>query len=225
MPPRRHPRAYPEPVTDTPPAHPVLADLDWPLRTAHLVLRPARPEDAAAIWPWYGREDVQEYTTTRPADLAAMQDWWDEPSRLASTLVAERDGVIVATGMIKVQDAWGQSDVAEQARGTLAELGWTVDPGRQGEGIGTELAAALLDVAVDGLGVRRVVAECFAVNTASRRVMEKIGMRLEALHREDSLHRSGRWMDGATYAILASEHTAGARMTGSDETAPHQETR
>lgn len=184
-----------------------LADLDWPLRTDRLLLRPAVPADAEAIWPWYQRADVQEYTTTFPADLAAMQEWWGDPRRLASTVVAERDGAIVATGMITVQDAWSQADMVDLARGTLAELGWTVDPTQQGQGVGTELARALLHLAVDGLGVRRVIAECFAVNTASRRVMEKIGMRLEAVHRQDSLHRSGGWMDGATYAILASELT------------------
>ena len=56
-----------------------------------------------------------------------------------------------------------------------------------------------------GLGVRRVEASCFAENLASRRVMEKIGMRLEGTFREESLHRSGRWLDGMSYAQLASE--------------------
>ena len=51
--------------------------------------------------------------------------------------------------------------------------------------------------------MRRVEAACFAENLASRRVMEKIGMRLEGVFREESLHRSGRWLDGMSYALLA----------------------
>ena len=83
-----------------------------------------------------------------------------------------------------------------------------LDPAVQGRGLGTEFAAALLDLAVDGLGVRRVEASCFAENLASRRVMEKIGMRCEGVFVEESLHRSGRWLDGMAFAILAREHRA-----------------
>lgn len=75
-----------------------------------------------------------------------------------------------------------------------------------GRGYGTEYAAALMAIAFDGRGVRRVEANCFADNLASRRLMEKIGMRLEGHFREDSLHRSGRWLDGMSFALLASEY-------------------
>lgn len=197
---------YGEAMTADPgaPAQPALADLDWPVRTERLVLRPARSEDAAGIWPWHRDPDVQRWTTTLSLTPEAHQQWWDE--RLDTTVVAEFDGTIVATGMIRRDDAWGQADVAEQARGTVAEIGWVLDPAHQGQGLGTELAAALRDLAFDGLGVRRVVTECFAANLASRRVMEKIGLRHEATHRQDSLHRSGEWMDGMSYAQLAGEH-------------------
>lgn len=193
-----------------------LHELTWPRRTDRLALRPAEAADAARIWPWYGRPEVQEWTTTLPADLPALEAWWTVPDRLASTLVALRGEELVGTGMITVGDAWSQADMVEHARGTVAELGWTLDPGHQGEGLGTELAAALLQIAVEDLGLRRVTAECFADNVASRRVMEKIGMRQEAHSRQDSLHRSGQWLDGASYAVLAAEYweqrTGGGRM-------------
>ena len=57
----------------------------------------------------------------------------------------------------------------EQAAGQQAEIGWVLDPAVQGRGLGTAFAAALRDVAVDGLGVRRVEASCFAGNLAWRR--------------------------------------------------------
>ena len=46
----------------------------------------------------------------------------------------------------------------------------------------------------------------FADNAASRRAMEKVGLRHEATFREESLHLSRGWIDGVTYAMLASEH-------------------
>lgn len=187
-------------------ALPALADLAWPLRTARLMLRTGREEDAERIWPWYQDPQVQTWTTTLPASAAAHREKWTE--NLDSAVVALQGEEIIGVGMVRRGDCWGQADVADQARGQKAELGWVLDPGHQGRGLGTELAAALLDVAVDGLGVRRVEASCFAANRGSRRIMEKIGMRCEATFREDSLHRSGLWMDSMCYAVLASEHRA-----------------
>ncbi|AXK45325.1 GNAT family N-acetyltransferase [Brachybacterium saurashtrense] len=180
-----------------------LADLDWPLHTAHLTLRPGRSEDAEAVWPWYRLPAVQEYTTTLSLTLADHQAWWDRT--LDSCVVGEQEGRIVAAGKVERQDAWSQDDVRAQAAGQQAEIGWVLDPAVHGRGLGTAFAAALRDIALEGLGVRRIEAGCFAENRASRRVMEKIGMRLEGVFREDSLHRSGRWLDGASYALLANE--------------------
>lgn len=184
-----------------------LADLDWPVRTEQLALRPGRTEDAAAIWPWYQRRDVQEWTTTLSTTPEAHQEHWDRG--LEAAVVGLRQGAVVAVGKIERQDAWSQTDMKDQAAGQQAELGWVLDPSVHGRGLGTEFAAALLDLAFDGLGVRRIEAACFAENLASRRVMEKIGLRLEGVFREESLHRSGRWLDGMSYALLASEHGAG----------------
>lgn len=183
-----------------------LTDLDWPVRTDRLELRPARTEDADAVWPWYRLPDVQEWTTTLSISLEDHQQWWDRS--LTSSVVGILDGRIVADGKVQLQDAWSQADMVQQARGQQAELGWVLDPAVQGRGLGTEFAAALLDLAVDGLGVRRVEASCFAENLASRRVMEKIGMRCEGVFIEESLHRSGRWLDGMTFALLAREYRA-----------------
>lgn len=181
-----------------------LSDLDWPVRTDRLDLRPGRAEDAAAVWPWYRLPQVQEWTTTLSPSLDAHQRWWD--GTLESCMVGLLDGAIVATGKVDVQDAWSQADMREHAIGQQAEIGWVLDPAVHGRGLGTEFAAALLDLAIVGLGVRRVEASCFADNLASRRVMEKIGLRHEGTFREESLHRSGRWLDGMSYALLASEH-------------------
>lgn len=180
-----------------------LDELDWPLRTARLGLRPGRSEDAEEVWPWYRLPEVQEYTTTLSPTLAEHQAWWDRT--LDSCVVGILDDRIVASGKVERQNAWSQADMVERAAGQQAEIGWVLDPAVQGRGLGTEFAAALRDIALDGLGVRRIEASCFAENHASRRVMEKIGLRLEGVFREESLHRSGRWLDGASYALLARE--------------------
>ena len=58
------------------------------------------------------------------------------------------------------------------------ELGYRLRQAAWGKGYGTEGSRALIDKGFRELGVRRVTANTMVVNTASRRVMEKCGMRL-----------------------------------------------
>ena len=58
------------------------------------------------------------------------------------------------------------------------------------------------------VGVRRVIAQCFAVNEASWRLMERLGMRREQLSLKAELHRSLGWVDAMTYALLREEWAA-----------------
>lgn len=181
----------------------VLADLDWPRRTERLELRPARAEDAAAVWRWHRQPEVTEWLSRLATDQAAFTARFE--ARLDETVLVVLDSRIVGSAKLHVEDGWAQDEIAEQAHAQQCELGWVLDPTVQGKGLGTELAAELLAIAFDGLGVRRVVAYCFADNTASWKLMEKIGMRLEGHYRADSLHRSGRWMDSMAWALLAEE--------------------
>jgi RimJ/RimL family protein N-acetyltransferase len=183
-----------------------LAELDWPVATARLAIRPAVAGDAATVWPWYRNPAVTEWMLAAPDDEERFVA--DYAERLPRSLVALLDGRIVATAKVAVQDAWAQREIAELARDQEAEVGWVVDPAVHGRGIGTEVAGALLAIAFDGLGVRRVIAQCFADNIASWRIMERVGMRREGAYLRESLHRSGRWLDGMTYALLAEEWEA-----------------
>ena len=120
----------------------------------------------------------------------------------------EQDDEVVGDLYLHAVDAWAQSDVAEQAKGSVAEIGWVLDPARAGQGLATEAAGELLRIAFEDLGVRRVKALCFADNTPSWRLMERLGMRREEHARADSLHRSKGWLDGFGYALLADEWRA-----------------
>jgi RimJ/RimL family protein N-acetyltransferase len=59
-----------------------------------------------------------------------------------------------------------------------AELGYRLARSAWGKGYATEGPRALIRKGFTGFGVRRVVAETMAVHLASRRVMEKAGLRL-----------------------------------------------
>ena len=62
--------------------------------------------------------------------------------------------------------------------GTSAELGWIINRRYQGRGFAPEAASALLGFAVNGLGIKHFTAHCDTENIASRRVTEKLGMKL-----------------------------------------------
>lgn len=180
-----------------------LDQVTWPRHTERLSLRPATLADAAALWAWQRLPEVTEWLPAAPPDEAEFTRRYAE--RFHHTLIVEQDGRVVAQAKLESQDAWSQAEVEDGARNQQIEIGWSVDPRVQGRGFATEMAQELLRIAFDELGVHRVVAYCFADNVASRRVMDKIGLRHEATFIRDALHRSGRWVNGAGYAMLAEE--------------------
>jgi RimJ/RimL family protein N-acetyltransferase len=180
----------------------------WPVRTERLSLRPATETDVDATWRFRQLPEVGEWITRAPTTRDAYAAQFLDAERLAKTLVIEVDGQVIGDLMLSIEDAWAQAEVRDQAKGVQAELGWVIDPASAGHGYATEAVEALVRFCFERLGLRRVTANCFADNTASRRLMERIGMRLEVQTRQDSLHRSGRWLDGLGYALLADEWRA-----------------
>ena len=194
-------------VTAPEPALPAQV-LSAAVRTPRLVLRPAVPDDAEVTWPYRRLPEVAEWLTDLQADAEHYRRTFTEADRLAATVIVELEGVVVGDFMLHVQDGWAQADVRERARGVEAELGWTLDPAHTGQGYASEAVAALIDHCFGTLGVRRVVATCFADNQASVRLAERLGMRRELHAVADALHRSGRWLDTYGYALLAEEWAA-----------------
>jgi RimJ/RimL family protein N-acetyltransferase len=189
-------------------ARPPFERVRWPVTTARLTLRPAVLADEAATWAYRSLPEVAAWITAAPADAAAYAVHFRDPVRLERTLVVEHEGVVVGDLMLMVEDAWSQAEVAEQARGVQAELGWAMHPAYGGRGLATEAVAELVRICFEDLGLRRVVANCFADNTSSWRLMERLGMRRELHTVNESLHRSGQWLDGFGYALLADEWRA-----------------
>jgi RimJ/RimL family protein N-acetyltransferase len=186
-------------VTDsTPPAA-------WPLTTERLVIRPAVAADASVVWRYRRLPEVARWMTALPGDEAEFAGRFAEPDRLGPTLVVERDGTVVGDLMVRIEDGWGQTEVADRAKRSQAELGWAFDPAAQGRGLATEAVRRLVSACFTDFGLRRVTALCFADNAPSWRLMERVGLRREGQYRADSLHRDGRWLDSYAYGLLREE--------------------
>ncbi len=207
-------RLDPGRVPVTPPA------LGRTLFTERLTLRPGQVDDADATWAYRRLGPVDEWLTGCPDTLDGYRALFTEPARLAATVVVrlghEPDGEVIGDLMLRREDGWAQLGPADAARGVQAELGWVLDPAHTGHGYATEAVRELIRYSVEDLGVRRVVASCFLDNTASWRLMERVGMRREVHAVRDSIHRSGRWLDTVGYALLAEElrhHRPGLQPT------------
>jgi RimJ/RimL family protein N-acetyltransferase len=185
--------------------HSPLDAVAWPVRTERLLLRPATPADLEPTWRYRQLEPVSRWLTRAPQTLADYRAHFESPDSLVKTLVLERDGVVIGDLMVAVGDGWAQAERAAEARGVQAELGWVLDPAHEGRGYATEAVRELLRLCFTDLGLRRVEAGCFAANEPSWRLMQRVGMRRESVTRRDALHRSGEWMDGMAYGLLAEE--------------------
>jgi RimJ/RimL family protein N-acetyltransferase len=179
------------------------------VRTERLALRPATAADVEATWRIRQVESVSHWLTRAVGTLDEHRALFADPEWLAKTLAIQCDGEVIGDLMLAVGDAWAQAEVADQAKGVQASLGWILHPDHTGYGYATEAVQELLRICFEDLGLRRVTAECFADNEPSWRLMERVGMRRESHNRRDSLHRSGEWLDGLGYALLADEWRVG----------------
>ena len=177
--------------------------LAWPRTTDRLTLRPATADDADAMYAYRSLAPVAQWMTALPTDVESWREAFGK--RFPYALMMLLDGEPIGDLFLKTEDAWAQAEVREQVKEVVAEIGWCLAPAHEGHGYATEAVRELLAIAFDGLGLRRVVANSFEANEPSWRLMERVGMRREALTLGESLHRDGEWLDSVAYGLLAEE--------------------
>lgn len=108
----------------------------------------------------------------------------------------------------------GQLTVAGIAWGSLcsAHVGYWVDQAVAGRGVMPTAVALVVDHCFFTVGLHRVEVNIRPENTASRRVVEKLGFREEGL-RPRLLHIDGGWRDHLSYALTV-EDVPGGLMAG-----------
>jgi RimJ/RimL family protein N-acetyltransferase len=184
--------------------HP-LDTLEWPVRTGRLLLRRAARGDLDTTWAYRRLPEVHDWLGAATVTYDAYRERYFRDKWLADLLIVELDGRVIGDLMLKVQDAWAQEEVADQAKCVQGELGWAFDPAFGGKGYATEAVRALIGLCFGPLGLRRLLAGCFFDNEPSWRLMERLGMRRELHSVKESLHRTKGWLDGLSYALLAEE--------------------
>jgi len=85
-------------------------------------------------------------------------------------------------------------------------IGYVLNKNYWNHGYMTEAAKRITQFGFEQLKLHRICATCDPANTASYRVMEKIGMKYEGLLRQHKLVK-GKWRDSFQYSILEQEAT------------------
>ncbi|MEW1635884.1 GNAT family N-acetyltransferase [Streptomyces sp. NPDC093801] len=166
------------------------------LKTDRLVLRAFGPDDADLLLALDSDPEVMRFINGgRPTSpetvrtrvlprLLHVYDCWDAQAYWAA--YEEAAGTFLG---------WFEFRPLDEDSSAVVELGYRLNRAAWGRGLATEGARALIDKGFTELGVERVTANTMAVNTASRRVMEKSGLSFLR-------HFTGDWPE----AIEGSEH-------------------
>ena len=144
------------------------------LTTARLHLRPFTPADHIAIHAVYADPDVMRFVghgahRTMSETASALRTYGDVLERRGYSFLAVTEragGALIGDGGLHPLAGIGPD----------VELGYTLARSAWGKGYATELGQALVDYAFTVLRVPRVVAQVEPTNTASRRVLAKLGM-------------------------------------------------
>ncbi len=183
----------------------------WPatLEEGRVGLRPLRQRDRTAwlearthnrdwLLPW---EPTPPREVGGPVSFSTMVRRLSAQARRGQTLpfVVTYDGHLV-----------GQLTVGGITWGSMcsAHVGYWVDRRFAGRGVMPTAVALAVDHCFDTLGLHRVEVNIRPENTASLRVVEKLGFRDEGV-RESLLHIAGDWRDHRSFALTVTEVPGG----------------
>jgi RimJ/RimL family protein N-acetyltransferase len=179
-----------------------------PVRTDRLVLRAMTSGDVDDIHAYQSRPDVCRYMLFEPRTRDEVAE---KVAKYSAALVLNGDGDFWQLAVERASDPGrviGDIYFAiKDAANASAEIGWTLHPDQMGSGYMTEAAGATLAIAFNDLELHRVRAQLDARNRRSAALCKRLGMRREALFREDMWFK-GEWSDTAIYAILNHEWAA-----------------
>jgi RimJ/RimL family protein N-acetyltransferase len=172
-----------------------------------ITLRRLRLADAAEFVAYRSHPDVARYQSWNapyPADQAerlirAMAGQHpDTPGEWFQFAVTLR-----STGEL-IGDCGSKTDASDPR---LAEIGYTIAAGHQGNGYGSDTVRTLVGYLFDARGKHRVTASCDPRNAASIRLLERVGLRREG-HLRESFWLGGEWTDDLLFAMLDREWAA-----------------
>ena len=165
------------------------------MRTPAIAIRRVEGRDAEALQALYSSPRAMAGTLQLP--FPSVDLWRKRLAEWAADdymLVAEVDGDVVGNA--------GLHSMGRSARRRhVGYIGMAVRDDWQGKGVGTALMAAIVDLADNWLGYRRLELTVYTDNGAAVALYRKFGFELEGTLRDYS-YRNGEYVDAYTMARL-----------------------
>jgi len=173
------------------------------LQTERLILRGYKRSDIPSIVRLIGAREVAATTLRIP------HPYTEKDARALLAMIA-KDKTLTRFGIFLCEtgEHCGGIGLNLELDHDRAELGYWIGVPYWGRGIATEAAQEILRYGFETMGLHRIFSNCFAGNTASQRVLEKIGMKYEGRSRQH-IKKWGEYKDLENYGLLADEWKAG----------------
>jgi ribosomal-protein-alanine N-acetyltransferase len=183
------------------------------LLTPRLLLRSFENEDVPSIVRLAGVNEIAATTLNIPHPYSEN----DARSFLAKANEDFRGGhsVSFAISILPGRELCGAVGLHIVDAHRRAELGYWIGVPFWGKGFATEAATASVEFGFETLHLHRIYAHHFSGNTASKRVLEKIGMLHEGRSRQH-ISKWDRYIDVENYGLLAEEFRRGGPARRSD---------
>lgn len=184
--------------------------LTLPIVTPRLLLREFVKTDFDAIYAFSSDARVTKYLFFGPRDADSTADYLE--GLLASQREIPRTRFELAVQEAQSGRVIGACDLSLIER-DVVDLGYMLGLPQWGKGYATEIALALVDAAFFDLHAARIISTVDINNQASIRVLEKIGMRWEAVFRK---HRraKNRWWDCHLFVLPREVWELDAKVSG-----------
>ena len=176
--------------------------------TDRLILRRFMPEDFAAYSAYRSLPEIYRFLYRDPPSPEAMRERFD--ARLDSPFCEDGDTMLCAA--VRREDDALVGDVSltfANKAAQQAEVGYIFSPAHAGKGYATEATEAMITLGFEKFGFHRIFARPDAKNAGSVGVVERLGLRREALLIESDRF-NGVWGDECVYAVLSREWAARA---------------
>ena len=180
------------------------------IETERLILRPFEADDLDIIYRIYSDSETLYYTPFDPMNMEEAKQHLNriiEEGKQVPRLSYELAVVLKETG-----EKLGRTHLLIDPETDTGMIGWLLLKEHRGKHYATEMTEALLTWCFDELHLHSANAVCNPENITSWKVLEKAGMRREALLKQKCRYvKNGvtSWRDELEYAILASEYREG----------------
>ncbi|MFI5714132.1 GNAT family N-acetyltransferase [Kribbella sp. NPDC051620] len=179
-----------------------------PIETDRLTLRRYLETDYDDLLKLQSSPDVTRFLLYDPKTPEQVRQ--SLAGRLADVPL-DADGQALTVAVILRETGQHVGEVTlfvHQAEQRTGELGFVFHPDFHGQGYAREASAELLRLGFEELGWHRIIGRLDYRNTGSAKLLERLGMRLEA-HFVRNEFLKGEWTDELVYAVLADEWAAG----------------